>query len=501
MFLGIFGANGWTGLFTAAAGGLLLFGAAQHLLAKTMSLIVGVALGAAAVIALISGNVLGLAAANSWTKIGWAGVRGHPAVQHDGAASHPDRHRAGRVRAGRVRPRTTERPAGARGPAGRGGARRARARPSSGDQEAEAIGSSRRDREADDADDARLADDVHAPRTRRSDRRPVWCGHGPPVADRVSRRRSAAGAPVLVGSAGEPNWTTARPIRVRAGRRPGTPRPSACMSADAGPVTRSRCRISRSTICSPRWSASRRSAARSCTRARGGRSAATPRAARSGSRWVRPNPIHASDDPELVRELIRNHPWATLISSREGQLVASHYPVLLDESTDELAIVTHVGRPDDQVHGFGDEEMLVIVQGRHGYISPSWYAPGATRAPTWNFTVAHCYGVPQVLDAEENIRVLARLVEHFERHVDAPVLLDPETAARLAPGHGRHPPADHPLRLQAQAQPGQGHRQPASGDRGAACPRSATSIPSWPTRWSGCCSTATGDRVENPPGG
>ena len=72
VFLGIFGANGWTGLFTAAAGGLLLFGAAQHLLAKTMSLIVGVALGAAAVIAVISGNVLGLAAANNWTKLGWA---------------------------------------------------------------------------------------------------------------------------------------------------------------------------------------------------------------------------------------------------------------------------------------------------------------------------------------------------------------------------------------------------------------------------------------------
>jgi hypothetical protein len=71
VFLGLFGANGWTGLFTAAAGGLLLFGAAQHLLAKAISLIVGVALGAAAVIALISGNVLGLAAANGWTELGW----------------------------------------------------------------------------------------------------------------------------------------------------------------------------------------------------------------------------------------------------------------------------------------------------------------------------------------------------------------------------------------------------------------------------------------------
>jgi hypothetical protein len=68
---GVFGANGWTGMLTAIAGGLLLFGAAQHLLAKTMSLIVGVGLGAAAVIALISGDVLGLAAANHMTELAW----------------------------------------------------------------------------------------------------------------------------------------------------------------------------------------------------------------------------------------------------------------------------------------------------------------------------------------------------------------------------------------------------------------------------------------------
>lgn len=68
---GIFGINGWTGMLTAVAGGLLLFGAAQHVLAKTMSLIVGIALGAAAIIALVSGNVLGMAAANHWTELGW----------------------------------------------------------------------------------------------------------------------------------------------------------------------------------------------------------------------------------------------------------------------------------------------------------------------------------------------------------------------------------------------------------------------------------------------
>jgi hypothetical protein len=72
VLFGIFGGNGWTGMLTAIAGGLLLFGAAQHLLAKTMSLIVGAVLAAAAIIALVNhGNVLGLASANHMTELAW----------------------------------------------------------------------------------------------------------------------------------------------------------------------------------------------------------------------------------------------------------------------------------------------------------------------------------------------------------------------------------------------------------------------------------------------
>lgn len=149
---------------------------------------------------------------------------------------------------------------------------------------------------------------------------------------------------------------------------------------------------------------------------------------------MRPNALLASDDPDVIRRLIRQNPWAILVSAGAEGLVASHYPVLLDEGADQLAVLTHVGRPDETIHGFGANEVLLIVQGRHGYISPSWYAPGAIKAPTWNFSAAHCYGVPQVLGEEENLAVLARLVERFERHVDDPVLLDPEWARPLAQG-------------------------------------------------------------------
>ncbi len=149
---------------------------------------------------------------------------------------------------------------------------------------------------------------------------------------------------------------------------------------------------------------------------------------------MRDNPLHESTDVDVVRQLIRQNPWATLVSSNNGSLVASHYPILLDDLSDDLAVLTHVGRPDDKVHGFGDREIMVIVEGPNGYISPSWYEPGEVRAPTWNFTVAHCYGVPEILSEDETLSVLAKIVARFEQFVEKPMMLNLEWGRPIARG-------------------------------------------------------------------
>ncbi len=149
---------------------------------------------------------------------------------------------------------------------------------------------------------------------------------------------------------------------------------------------------------------------------------------------MRHNPNDAIVDPDVVRELVRANPWGTLVSDNDGEMVASHYPVLLDEDAEGLVLLTHVGRPDEELHVFGAREVLVIVQGRHGYISPSWYGPGSTKAPTWDFSVAHLYGVPEVLAEEENLATLTRLVAHFERGVEEPLYLDQAWGRGVAKG-------------------------------------------------------------------
>jgi hypothetical protein len=64
--------NGWSGLLFIAAGLLLLISAPLHVTAKGVSLIVGIALGAIAVIAVVNGHgALGLFAANHLTEIVW----------------------------------------------------------------------------------------------------------------------------------------------------------------------------------------------------------------------------------------------------------------------------------------------------------------------------------------------------------------------------------------------------------------------------------------------
>jgi transcriptional regulator len=151
---------------------------------------------------------------------------------------------------------------------------------------------------------------------------------------------------------------------------------------------------------------------------------------------MRHTPTYLLEDAAEVKRLIRNNPWMTYVSPTSHGLVASHYATLLEETGDDsISIVSHFGRPDEVAHELGQHEVLVVVQGPHGYVSPNWYTEGDF-VPTWNHVTAHLYGVPEILSDDENFRVLGELVEHFEKRMPTPVSLDidREKAQRIARG-------------------------------------------------------------------
>jgi transcriptional regulator len=151
---------------------------------------------------------------------------------------------------------------------------------------------------------------------------------------------------------------------------------------------------------------------------------------------MRRTPHFLLEDAAEVQRLIRENPWGTFVASTSAGLVASHYPILLEPGTGEITVVSHVGRPDEVALELSSgRELLLIVQGPHGYISPGWYDEGDI-IPTWNHVTAHLYGVPELLGEEENLRVLERLVDEFESRMPEPrsLRLAPEYSARVAKG-------------------------------------------------------------------
>ena len=111
---------------------------------------------------------------------------------------------------------------------------------------------------------------------------------------------------------------------------------------------------------------------------------------------------------EVLHALIREHSFATLISQLDGQLFATHLPILLDAARGSHGtLVAHMARANPHWHAFlaDGAESLAIFLGPHAYISPSWYASELT-VPTWNYSAVHAYGKPSVMDDPARVRAL-----------------------------------------------------------------------------------------------
>jgi transcriptional regulator len=117
----------------------------------------------------------------------------------------------------------------------------------------------------------------------------------------------------------------------------------------------------------------------------------------------------AENDPERLAAFIDQHGFGALVTIAEGKPFASHIPFLCDARSNLLR--GHVARANPQWRHFSDTgEVLVMFEGAHAYISPSWYlTPGV---PTWNYAVTHVYGIARALEDPESI---ARIVEALTR--------------------------------------------------------------------------------------
>src|SRR3954470_23531001 len=134
-------------------------------------------------------------------------------------------------------------------------------------------------------------------------------------------------------------------------------------------------------------------------------------------------PAHfAPPDDDSIRDLLRHHGAADLVTSTGDGLVATLLPFIYDEPAaeggDQGRLLGHVARNNDQWRLPALGEVLVIVRGPDAYVSPSWYETKREHrrvVPTWNYLTAHVYGRLVVHDDVEWLEALVRrLTERYE---------------------------------------------------------------------------------------
>lgn len=138
-------------------------------------------------------------------------------------------------------------------------------------------------------------------------------------------------------------------------------------------------------------------------------------------------PAHFEESrSDVLHELMRAQPLATLVTLSSGGLDANHIPLqLVAEPAPFGTLRGHVARANPLWRDLSsDVEALAIFHGPQSYITPSWYPSKqetGKAVPTWNYVVVHAHGRLRAIDDAAWVRdQIDALTAHNEAAFAAP---------------------------------------------------------------------------------
>lgn len=122
---------------------------------------------------------------------------------------------------------------------------------------------------------------------------------------------------------------------------------------------------------------------------------------------------YREEDRKKILAFLRQNNFPAIVSFDGEKLIATHTPVEVTEGGNgKITIYSHISRANPQWKTFGSQEIMLIFQGAHTYISPRWY--NHVNVPTWNYMMIHVYGKVRLLQDDELFAFLSRLVHAHE---------------------------------------------------------------------------------------
>lgn len=104
---------------------------------------------------------------------------------------------------------------------------------------------------------------------------------------------------------------------------------------------------------------------------------------------------------EQARDLICAHPLATLITTSETDIAADCVPCVLVEEQGRWWLRAHLARNHPRLNCLADRPVLLVFQGPHGYVAPSWYSGKRELGrvvPTWLYSMVQLGGQARLVE-------------------------------------------------------------------------------------------------------
>ena len=126
------------------------------------------------------------------------------------------------------------------------------------------------------------------------------------------------------------------------------------------------------------------------------------------------------ENPEVLLDIMRANAFATIITNDEdGKPIATSLPFLVIQRDEKIILQAHFAKTNPQWQQLEDnKQVLVIFNGPHCYISPSWYKNGGV--PTWNYVTVHAYGAATLYASTETAELIETLSDQYEKSQEKP---------------------------------------------------------------------------------
>lgn len=120
-------------------------------------------------------------------------------------------------------------------------------------------------------------------------------------------------------------------------------------------------------------------------------------------------------DQDAILDFVRQHNFAVLVTNgADGRPRATHLPFSIELTENKLKLTAHLSKANPQWREFEGQEVLVIFNGPHAYISPANYEK-QQNVPTWNYIAVHVYGAINIVtDEARGYEILEAMMRESE---------------------------------------------------------------------------------------